>query len=639
MSTNVAWNGSTYAVPATGEENWGGTTKVDGLLIALATHGFQKTGGLFTLSADADFGASFGLKAVYFKSRGTVADAGILRLAKTESIAWRNNADSGNNTLATDTSDRLLYNGVVVLSSTGVVAVAAGGTGLTSYTTGDLLYASGSTTIAKLGIGTSNKVLTSTGSAPAWSSIVNANVDAAAAIAYSKLALTGSIVNADVNASAAIAYSKLALTGSIVNADINASAAIAVTKLALTAAITAAMLNSGAASSGDVYTADGAGGGSYAAQAAAPNQSHELTNLGLSASVATNALTIALKQKDGSTDPGAGTAAVKIGFRDATAANGDFVQRTVTGALSVVIPSGTTIGAKNAQQNVIYVYALDNAGTVELAVSLKRFDEGSVQTSTSISGGATETTLYSTTGRSSKSIRLIGRVTATEATAGTWATSPSEVSVIPFASVFIPTVQKFTSGTAQTYTTPTGARWLRIIMVGPGGGGGGGTANDGAAGSADTTFGTGTAAKGNGGANGGGNGGAGGAATNGTGWTVIHAVTGGVGQGGANRGALTENLIGGSGGNNPMGGAGQGQQSAAGGAGAANTGAGGAGGSPGSALVGGGGGAGGYLEAIIPNPLPTYTYTVGAGGAGGSAGGAAGGDGGSGVIIVEEYYS
>jgi len=42
---------------------------------------------------------------------------------------------------------------------------------------------------------------------------------------------TGVIVNADVNASAAIAYSKLALTGSIVNADIGASAAIAGTKI------------------------------------------------------------------------------------------------------------------------------------------------------------------------------------------------------------------------------------------------------------------------------------------------------------------------------------------------------------------------------------------------------------------------
>jgi hypothetical protein len=62
--------------------------------------------------------------------------------------------------------------------------------------------------------------------------IVNADINASAAIAYSKLALTGSIVNADISASAAIAYSKLNLAGEIVNADVSASAAITRSKLA-----------------------------------------------------------------------------------------------------------------------------------------------------------------------------------------------------------------------------------------------------------------------------------------------------------------------------------------------------------------------------------------------------------------------
>ena len=63
-------------------------------------------------------------------------------------------------------------------------------------------------------------------------SIVNADVNAAAAIAYSKLSLASSIVNADIAAAAAIAYSKLSLAGSVVNADINASAGIVISKLA-----------------------------------------------------------------------------------------------------------------------------------------------------------------------------------------------------------------------------------------------------------------------------------------------------------------------------------------------------------------------------------------------------------------------
>ena len=52
---------------------------------------------------------------------------------------------------------------------TGTVAVANGGTNLSSYTVGDLLYASGATTLSKLGIGTNGYVLTSSGSAPQWS--------------------------------------------------------------------------------------------------------------------------------------------------------------------------------------------------------------------------------------------------------------------------------------------------------------------------------------------------------------------------------------------------------------------------------------------------------------------------------------
>lgn len=79
------------------------------------------------------------------------------------------------------------------------------------------------------------------------STIVNADVNAAAAIAYTKLALSNSIVNGDINASAAIVYSKLSLANSIVNADINAAAAIAYSKLALTGSIVNADVNASAA--------------------------------------------------------------------------------------------------------------------------------------------------------------------------------------------------------------------------------------------------------------------------------------------------------------------------------------------------------------------------------------------------------
>ena len=49
-----------------------------------------------------------------------------------------------------------------------VTPTTAGGTGLTSYTAGDLLYYATGTTLTKLAIGASTNILTSTGSAPQW---------------------------------------------------------------------------------------------------------------------------------------------------------------------------------------------------------------------------------------------------------------------------------------------------------------------------------------------------------------------------------------------------------------------------------------------------------------------------------------
>lgn len=49
------------------------------------------------------------------------------------------------------------------------VATSLGGTGLTSYTAGDLVYYSTGSALSKLGIGTSTYLLTSSGTAPQWS--------------------------------------------------------------------------------------------------------------------------------------------------------------------------------------------------------------------------------------------------------------------------------------------------------------------------------------------------------------------------------------------------------------------------------------------------------------------------------------
>lgn len=54
------------------------------------------------------------------------------------------------------------------LTSSGTLLTDQGGTGLASYTAGDLVYYASGTALTKLAVGTNNYVLTSSGSAPQW---------------------------------------------------------------------------------------------------------------------------------------------------------------------------------------------------------------------------------------------------------------------------------------------------------------------------------------------------------------------------------------------------------------------------------------------------------------------------------------
>lgn len=129
MSLNVTFNGSMYIIPETGEVGWGGNTT--SYLVAIAAGALQKTGGSFTLSAEIDFGASFGVKSLYYKSRSAnIAATGILRLNNnSDAVSWRNFANGGDLPLTVDASDRLSYNGNPVLTGTGPSAYVSSITG------------------------------------------------------------------------------------------------------------------------------------------------------------------------------------------------------------------------------------------------------------------------------------------------------------------------------------------------------------------------------------------------------------------------------------------------------------------------------------------------------------------------------
>jgi len=138
----------------------------------------------------------------------------------------------------------------------------------------------------------------------------------------------------------------------------------------------------------------------------------------ISASVATNALTIT-------------ASALTLDFRSTTLGSGTVT--TVSGTpASLTVPSSATLGTVNATQSRIIVLALNNAGTIELAVvnisGGNNLDETTLLTTTAISASSTSaSTVYSTTARTSVAFRVIGYIESTQATAGTWATAPSTI--------------------------------------------------------------------------------------------------------------------------------------------------------------------------------------------------------------------
>lgn len=113
-------------------------------------------------------------------------------------------------------------------------------------------------------------------------------------------------------------------------------------------------------------------------------------------------------------------------FRSATLNNGTPVSRTIVSPISLVISSGSTLGALSGVASRIAVLAIDNAGTVEVAAvntaSGLNLDETTLISTTAEggAGGADSLTLiYSTTARSSVAYRVIGYYDETQATAGT----------------------------------------------------------------------------------------------------------------------------------------------------------------------------------------------------------------------------
>jgi len=741
LATSILFNGVSYTIPATADESWG--ANLTAFLIAIPQGALQKTGGNFTLTSDLNLGANFGLFSKHFSSRTvSPSTAGIIRLSVSDSIGWRNTANSGNLLLSVNGSDQLTFNGVAIYGAgitaltgdvtasgpgsaavtvnsvggssaslihsaellsnastdlntastivkrdvsgnfsagtitatlngnastattastatsattagtattiTTTLPIASGGTGQTTAnaafnalspmtTGGDLIYGGTSGAATRLPNGTSGQVLFSNGgtAAPSWGSSVSALSPLTTKgdlFGYSTTnariprGSNGQVLMVDNNADLGLRYHDQSDRNLILNDDAEAD-------------LTGWSTYGGGAS--NTPLASGATGGSP-------------TCTWTRATIVSNGVSIKgsasfLFTRDANNRQGEGVA-YQFSTRQCDNA------RELDIAFDYNIFSGTFFPADGVTAPLVDGSTSQNAGMSDLEVFVYDVTNNALipVTPNVLTATPNTTTTASFKGKfktvnSSNSYRLCLHVARTTAVA--------------FAAMFdnfyvgrlrpnltTPTVQKFTSGSG-TYTTPTGALYLRVRMVGGGGGGqgssGNGASNGGNAGNAtDSTFGTSLLVAGGG--SGGGNGSTGGTYSLGTGPVGLgfRGAYGGFGQpqGSISGSPIGVALSGGMGGNSVFGGAGSSPNGGNNGTAAfANTGSGGGGAANdlvANALSGAGGGAGAYVDVIIKNPLSSYSYTVGAGTAGGTAGtsGFAGGAGADGIIIVEEFY-
>lgn len=154
-----------------------------------------------------------------------------------------------------------------------------------------------------------------------------------------------------------------------------------------------------------------------------------IVNLGLDASVAANALTIALKQQDGSSDPSA-SGAVRVSHRSVTLTDGSFSVQSYTAAESLTVAATDTLGHDDGADEKIYVYDTYDGSTHQIAVSSTRYNEAELHTITDISGGATTRNLiYGDTAATNASIRLIAVLLTNQTTAGQWGVEPTNIDI------------------------------------------------------------------------------------------------------------------------------------------------------------------------------------------------------------------
>lgn len=191
-----------------------------------------------------------------------------------------------------------------------------------------------------------------------------------------------------------------------------------------------------------------------------------LLNGTLVASVGSSALTVAIKTLAGA-DPSV-TDPVRVVFRSATAATGDYTILDVTAATSLVISSGSTMGTANSTAFRLWIVGFNDAGTFRIGavnclsgVNILPLSAWGVASSTAEGGaGAADSAqvFYTGTAVTSKAYSVLGYASYETglATAGTWSAVPTRLQLfgsgVPLPGTVVQTARTDT-GAVATGTT------------------------------------------------------------------------------------------------------------------------------------------------------------------------------------------
>ena len=178
---------------------------------------------------------------------------------------------------------------------------------------------------------------------------------------------------------------------------------------------------------GNRITGLGAGTSGNDGATVAQTSSDSTKNMDIAFSVASNALTAALKGADGN-DPSA-TNPVSITFRSATTSAYSPTVVRATAAVTFTVSSGSTLGATSAVPRDLFWYAGYTGSAIVLGVSAADIGDEFVASSTAEGGaGAADsaTVLYSTSAQTSIAWRKLLRTRDTQTTAGTYTSTPTE---------------------------------------------------------------------------------------------------------------------------------------------------------------------------------------------------------------------